>query len=187
MIHVTDDRVELGHDAAMSASSAPQPAAIIWERDTTPGPHPGRVGFSIAATVLCGFGAFAAVMADDLGSVPFFAVGWVVLVAAIFAHGFFQDRMRRQHPTVGLVGDMLHWHDRSVRLPDVALWTADITTTTHHNASGPSSRTSRLVARFTTHEATLVEFGWGAPRDGEVDELRAALRSVLPDAEQLTS
>lgn len=159
------------------------PSATVWERDTTPGPHGYRTWLIGGATALCGFGAFAAFMAEDPGQIPFFVVCWFVLVGAVFLYGYLRDRMRRQHPTVSLVGDELQWAARSVKVDDVTSWTVHITTQTVYNGT-TTSRTSRMVARFTTDDE-MVEFGWGAPRDGEVEALQAALRPILPEGEKI--
>lgn len=156
-----------------------QEPVYVWRRNTERQPS-GWVWWVIAAiAVLCGFGAFAAYMAEDTGQIPTFiglgvmgSVGFW-LIPRVYHWG------RTRNPDIVMEGREMVWAKVRVPIDHVERWSASIERMYHYNGT-TGSQTSVGFVRFHLMDGEQRAFRFTHLENAELDDLIMKIDPILP-------
>lgn len=151
----------------------------VWRRDTTAASRTWAKWAIGAMLALSGFGAFAAYMADDPGSIGMFVGLGVFVSLLIWFIPVVFDFGRRRNPDIRMEGREMVWAKVRVPIDQVDRWVADRSTTMLYNGT-TTSRMTIGYATFTMFDGDTRSFNFPHLTEEEVEELAAALEVVLP-------
>lgn len=129
--------------------------------------------------LLCGFGAFAAYMADNGEISTFIGLGvfasvLVWLIPRAFAWG------RRRNPDITMEGREMVWAKKRVSIDSVDRWSVRRETRSFYNGTVNSSMTIGLVEFVMNNGSKDQNFTFAHLSKPELAELIAAIDPILP-------
>ena len=158
-----------------------QDGTVVWKRRYDEAVHEQR-----ERRFWLFFAAPAAVIIVITGVVAGFggAAGLLILLglfgAMLYVWVWLISRNERTNPTVILEGGRLHWAKRSVPIADVVRFSTFMGAAAASVSPNTTARASLGKVKFLLIGGTEVEFVWAALEQVQLDELRAALETVLP-------
>lgn len=152
---------------------------LVWRRDLEPSSRTWVNWVIGVMGALCGFGAFAAYMADDPGGISTFIVLGVIVCGLFWLIPRVFDWGRRRNPEIRMEGRELCWAKVRVPIDQVDRWGAGIATQTHYNGS-VWSRSTFGVVNFTMFDGESKSFNFPHLGQDELPELIAAIDPILP-------
>lgn len=152
---------------------------LVWRRNLEPTSRTWVRWVIGGLAALCGFGAFAAYMADDSQSIGSF-IGLGVIVCGLFwLIPRVYDWGRRRNPEIRMEGRELCWAKVRVPIDQVDRWGAGISTQSLYNGR-TWSRASFGVVNFTMFDGETKSFNFPHLSRSELPELVAAIDPILP-------
>jgi hypothetical protein len=152
---------------------------LVWRRDLEPASRTWVNWIIIGMAALCGFGAFAAYMADDSQSIGTFIGLGVIVCGLVWLIPRIFDWGRRRNPEIRMEGRELCWAKVRVPIDQVDTWGAGIATQTIYNGT-TRSRSSSGVVDFTMFDGENTSFHFPHLGENELSELIAAIDPILP-------
>ncbi len=152
----------------------------VWRRNIERHPSPWVWWVIGGLGLLCGFGAFAAYMADDTGQIPTFAVLWAVVSLLVWLIPRAYDWGRRRKPDILMEGRDMVWGKKRVPIDLVDRWSARRQTTSTYNGTVSSSMTIGIVIFKMSDGRKDVTFNFPHLTEAELIDLTAAIEPVLP-------
>ncbi len=156
-----------------------QPTYLIWARDTSRSSRRWVLWIGLAVGALCGFGAFAAYMAERPEEMPMFlglgalTIGLVWLIPVVY------DWTKRRNPEIHTVGRDLVWAKQrfSIDLVDRFVVREDVS----YGYNGTTHYRMRVtVCEFWLTDGTKKAFSFPNLPADERGTLAACLDQVLP-------
>lgn len=163
----------------MAASTGTE--LYVWRRDVTPSKR-GWVNWIIAGAVaLCGFGAFAAYMADDPGSISTFVGLGVFLCLLVWLIPRVYDWGRRRHPDIRMEGREMVWAKVRVPIDQVDRWNVARNRVSTYNGTTSSTMTIGVVSfQMIGGGEKPKTFSFPHLSEAEEEDVAAAIERVLP-------
>ncbi len=157
-----------------------QTGMLVWRRDTEPESRTWVKWVIVGIAAVAGFGAFAAYMADDSGSIGTF-IGLGVIGSVLFwLIPVVYDWTRRRNPEITIEGRDLCWAKRRVPIDQVERWRAGISTSLGTTGSGTSYRTRIGLVTFEMMDGKDKVFSFTHLGEDELATLITAIDPILP-------
>ena len=158
-----------------------QDGTIVWKRRYDVAVHAQRerrfwlfdaapaAAVIVITAVVAGFGGAAGLL-----------ILFGLFGAMLYVWVWLTSRNERTNPTVTLEGGRMHWAKHSVPIADVVRFSTFMGSTAASISPNTTARASLGKAKFLLIDGSDVEFAWAALEEAQLDELRAALETVLP-------
>ncbi|MGH1503548.1 MAG: hypothetical protein ACRBI6_08330 [Acidimicrobiales bacterium] len=156
-----------------------QPTYLIWARDTSRSSRRWVVWCSVAAAALCGFGAFAAYMAEDPGQISTFLGLGAILIGLLWSIPAIYDWTKRRNPEIHTVGRELVWSKK--RVPIDAVETFEVRENVTHGYNGTTHyRMAVTICEFSLIDGSKEAFAFPNLPGDERATLAGSLDQILP-------
>ena len=153
---------------------------LVWRRDLEPESRTWVKWVIAGIVALAGFGAFAAYMADDAGSIGTF-IGLGVIGSVLFwLIPVVYDWARRRNPEITIEGRDLCWSKKRVPIDQVERWRAAISTSTAAGGTTTAVRTRVGLVTFEMMDDTKQVFSFTHLGEDELVTLIEAIDPILP-------
>lgn len=152
----------------------------VWRRNTERQPSRWVWWVIGGLGLLCGFGAFAAFMAEDPGQISTFAGLWVFVSGLVWSIPRVYGWGRRRNPDIVMDGRAMVWAKKRVPIDQVDRWSARRQTTSMYNGTVSSSMTIGVVRFKMADGSKDVTFTFPHLTEAELADVIAAIEPVLP-------